>query len=66
MMFSETVFANSVPVGRILLDTDTKEVTFLPASSPSKLPAKDYTSIDEMRNAVIAAYQAKEGGEAIQ
>ena len=62
MMTSETIFVNSVPVGRLLVETDSKEVTFLPAISPSKLPEKDWASLEELRNAVIAAYQDKDQG----
>jgi hypothetical protein len=59
MMISETVFVNTRPIGRILMETVSQEVTFFPTISPSRLPAKDYASIDEMRNAVIAAYQGR-------
>ena len=62
MMTSETVHADGVPVGRIVVETNTQEIAFLPAVSPSKLPEKDWTSLEELRNAVIAAYQDKDQG----
>ena len=62
MITSESIFANGVRVGRIVVDTTSREIAFLPTVSPSKLPAKDYASIDEMRNAIIAAYQDKDQG----
>ena len=59
MMTSETIFVDGVPVGRIVIETQSQEIAFIPTISPSRLPAKDYASIDEMRNAVITAYQNK-------
>ncbi len=64
MMTSESIFVNGATVGRIVVDTNSQEIAFLPTVSPGKLPPKDYESIDEMRNAVIAVYQDKDqGGE---
>jgi hypothetical protein len=60
MMTSETIFVNGAPVGRIVVDTNSQEIAFLPAITPSKLPMKDRESIDELRNAVIAAYQGND------
>ena len=57
MMTSETVHADGVPVGRIVVDTNSQEIAFLPLITPSKLPMKDWESINELRNAVVTAYQ---------
>ena len=57
MMTSESVYVKGVPVGRIVVDTNSKEIAFLPTVTPSKLPMKDWESLDDLRNAVIAAYQ---------
>ncbi len=59
-MTSETIIVNDVPVGRIVVDTNAQRIAFLPAISPSKLPMRDWESIDQLRNAVITAYQGKE------
>ena len=60
MMPSETIFVKGFPVGRIVVDTLTHKVAFLPAITPGKLLMQDFESVDELRNAVIAAYQNKE------
>ena len=62
MMTSETVYVDALPVGKIVIDTNSQEVAFLPTITPSKLPNRDFESIDELRNAVIAAYQDKDHG----
>jgi hypothetical protein len=62
MMTSESIFVDSVPVGKIVIESQSQEIAFIPTISPSRLPAKDYASIDELRNAVIAAYQNKNQG----
>ena len=61
MITSESVFADGVPVGRIVIDTNSQEIAFLPTVTPSKLPMRDWESLDELRNAVITAYQYKDG-----
>ena len=60
MMTSESIYIKGVPVGRIVIDTNSQEIAFLPTITPSKLPMKDWESIDELRNAVISAYQYKD------
>jgi hypothetical protein len=60
MMPSETFYVDVNPIGRIVIDTNSQENAFLPAITPDKLPMQDFESVDELRNAVIAAYQNKE------
>ena len=62
MMTSESIYVDTVLVGKIVIETQSQEIAFIPSVTPSKLPAKDYASIDEMRNAIIAAYQDKDQG----
>ena len=62
MIISETVFVNNCPIGRILMETVSQEVSFFPAITPSKLLMRDWASLDELRNAVTAAYQDKDQG----
>jgi hypothetical protein len=57
MLTSETIFVNGAPVGKIVIESQSQEIAFIPTISPSRLQAKDYASIDELRNAVIAAYR---------
>ena len=57
MMTSEAIYVNGAPVGRIVIDTNSQEIAFLPAITPSKLPIQDWESIDQLRNAVITAYR---------
>ncbi len=59
MMTSETIFVDGNPVGRIVIETQSQEIAFLPTITPSKLPMQDWASIDDLRNAVIFAYQEK-------
>ena len=59
MMTSETIYVKGDPVGRIVIDTNLQEIAFLPLHTPSKLPMRDWESIDDLRNAVISAYQNK-------
>lgn len=60
MLTSETIFVDGVRVGRIVIDTNSQEIAFIPTNTPSKLPMRDWESIDQLRNAVIAAYQDKD------
>ena len=60
MITTESIYVKGVPVGRIVIDTNSQEIAFLPTITPSKLPMKDWESIDELRNAVISAYQYKD------
>jgi hypothetical protein len=60
MMPSETFYVDVNPIGRIVIDTNSQENAFLPAITSGKLPMQGFESVDELRNAVIAAYQNKE------
>ncbi|MFC1702422.1 hypothetical protein ACFL1J_06755 [Pseudomonadota bacterium] len=60
MMTSESIFVNGNLIGRIAIDTNSQEIAFLPAITPSKLPMQDWESIDQLRNAVITTYQNKD------
>ena len=59
MLTSETIYVDGVPVGRIVIETQSQEIAFLPTISPSKLPTQDFSSLDDLRNAVISAYSKR-------
>jgi len=63
MLTTETMFVDGRPVGRIVIETCSQEVAFVPTVTPSKLPLQDWDSIDELRSTVIAVYQTKGNDE---
>jgi hypothetical protein len=58
MMPSETIFVNTLPVGRVLMNTNSQEISFhfWPTEESSKVPKRNWQSITQLRRAVIAAY----------
>lgn len=61
MILSETQFLDGVPVGMVRQDTNTGQFAFSPIKGRSRLPAKDWKSINELKAAVCEAYQKKGG-----
>lgn len=57
MIISETVFVNANPVGNIVVDTAGNQIAFMPRQSPSKLPERDWESMEQLRNEVVKAYK---------
>ncbi len=61
MMLSETIYVGGVPVGVARQDTTSKQTTFSPTEIPSKVKPRSWRGIDQLKNAVSAAYKAKLG-----
>lgn len=57
MILAETIFVSSKPVGVIRQNTNRQQIAFSPITGPSRLPAKDWKSIDELKAAVIREYE---------
>jgi hypothetical protein len=56
MILAETIFVSSKPVGVIRMDTITREIAFSPIKEKSRLPEREWASIDELKAAVIREY----------
>ena len=59
MILSKTFFVDRQPVGMIREDSDTGQVDFSPLKGKSPLPQRQWGDVDELKLAVIAAYQKK-------
>ena len=62
MILAETIFLEGVPVGVVRQDTITRLFAFSPVFGRSRLPAKDWKSVDELKAAVLRAYRDDLGG----
>jgi hypothetical protein len=56
MMLSETLHVSDRPVGKLLVNTNSQEIAFQAAESPSLLTNRSWKTVDELRAAVTAAY----------
>ncbi len=56
MIVSETFHVSGRPVGRLMVNTNSQEIAFQPAESPSLLPDQSWSSVDELRTAMTVAY----------
>ena len=61
MILTETIFVEGAPVGVVRQDINTRQIAFSPIEGRSRLPAKDWKSMDELKEAVIAAYEQDHG-----
>ena len=61
MILTETIFVEGAPVGVVRQDINTRQIAFSPIEGQSRLPAKDWKSMDELKEAVIAAYEQDHG-----
>lgn len=57
MIRRETAFIAGKPVGVIRQDSNTGQIDFSPTKLPSKLLPRDWRSVDQLRDAVNAAYK---------
>ena len=59
MIIAETIFVDRLPIGRILMSSDSQDLAFHfePAEPPSKLHKRIWQSIDELRIQIAAAYK---------
>lgn len=62
-MLSETIHMAGRPVGRLLVNTNSQEISFQPHDTPSPVPDRDWESVDELRNAIARAYSEPEKDE---
>ena len=61
MIITETIAVDGSPVGRLIQDTNSQEIAFLPRITPSPAPDRDWESIDQLRSAIITAYKRGDG-----
>lgn len=59
MILAETIFVADTPVGVIRMDTNTRQIAFSPIEGKSRLPDREWKSIDELKDAVIKTYRGK-------
>ena len=64
MILVETIFIADAPVGVIRMDTFSKQIAFSPIKGKSRLPDREWTSVDEIKAAVIREYE-KENDQAV-
>ena len=57
MILIETIFVSSKPVGVIRRDDYSGEIAFSPIKGKSRLPDREWESIDELKEAVIREYE---------
>lgn len=57
MILTETIFVEGAPVGVVRQDTMTHQIAFSSIKGKSRLPAKDWKSMDELKAAVIREYE---------
>lgn len=57
MILAETIFVSSKPVGVIRMDTITREIAFSPIKEKSRLPEREWVSVDELKEAVLKEYE---------
>lgn len=56
MILTETIFLQGAPVGVVRRDDFSGEIAFSPHKPPSKLPLREWKSVDELKAAVIREY----------
>ena len=59
MKIVESIYVAGKPVGRLIVNTNSREINFHPAEAPSPLPDKEWSSTDELRQAVTQAYTSE-------
>lgn len=62
MILSETLYIDRQPVGMIRQNSNTGQISFSPTDKKSLIQARNWSSIDELKAAVSAAYSHKEEG----
>ena len=56
MFLTETIYIKGKPIGVVRRDTTTRLIAFSPNQGHSKLPEREWASIDELKAAVMVAY----------
>ena len=62
MILAETIFVNQQPVGMLREDSNSGQIGFSPLKGKSLLPQKRWRDVDELKQAVIQAYQKESPG----
>lgn len=62
--FSESVTVDGKPVGRIMWDSGSGRLAFIPTVTPSPVSDRNWASIDELRAAIVEAYRQSRNGAA--
>ena len=57
MILTETIFLEGAPMGVVRQDTNTRQIAFSPIKGQSRLQAKGWKSMDELKVAVLKAYK---------
>jgi hypothetical protein len=57
MHLTETIFIDDKPIGVVRQDSNTREIAFSPIEGQSRLPEREWASIDELKAAVIREYK---------
>ena len=51
MILAETVHMSGKPVGRLIVNTNSREIVFQPAEATVPLPDREWNSVEELRAA---------------
>lgn len=62
MILSETLHVDGRPIGRLLVNSQSQDISFQAAELPSLLPDRPWGTVDELRAAVTAAYSHNKDG----
>ena len=60
MILAEAIHVKGKPVGTVRQDTLTRQIAFTAANPPSKLPEREWVCVDELKEAVLAAYSVEQ------
>jgi hypothetical protein len=61
MILTETIYVNKKPVGVVRHCSNSNQFAFSPINGRSRVPEREWPSIDELKQAVIAAYSERGG-----
>ena len=56
MILAETIFLEGVPVGMLRQDSNSGQINFSPIKGKSPLSDQSWSSVDELKAAITAAY----------
>ena len=57
MILAETLYIDRQPIGIVRQDSHSGQIVFSPLEGKSPLPQRRWRSVDELKRAVIRAYQ---------
>lgn len=56
MILTETIQVDGKPVGKIIVDSNVREIAFTPHEGQSRLPEQRWENVEQLKQAVIKAY----------